>query len=60
MGDFKDKTGIDPKVKAVLTAIASVAAIATANATDLATAVALANANKAKINEILAAIKALG
>ena len=32
--------------------------VATADATDLPTAVALANANKAKINAIIAALKA--
>lgn len=35
----------------------AIAAIATADATDLATAEALANACKAKINELLAALK---
>lgn len=39
---------------------ASVAAIATADASDLATAITLANANKAKINAILVALKAAG
>lgn len=37
--------------------ITAIAAIATADATDLPTAIALANANKAKINAILAAMK---
>lgn len=39
---------------------AHVANVTTANATDLATAEALANANKAKINQILAALQAAG
>lgn len=45
---------------AVVTQAATVAAIATADATDLASAVTLANANKAKINEILTALKGTG
>jgi hypothetical protein len=40
--------------------VASVAAIATADGSDPATTQALANANKAKINEILVAMKASG
>lgn len=40
------------------TAIAALTAIATADATDLATAITLTNANKAKINVIIAALKA--
>ena len=39
---------------------ANVTAIATVDATDLATAITLANANKAKINAILVALKAAG
>lgn len=39
---------------------AAIADIATADATDLASAQALANANKAKINAILAALRAAG
>lgn len=39
-------------------AIAALTPVATADATDLATAIALANANKAKINQIIAALKA--
>lgn len=39
---------------------AAIADIATADATDLASAEALANANKAKINAILAALRAAG
>ena len=42
------------------TAAAHVAPIATADATDLATAEALANANKAKINALIAALIAAG
>lgn len=37
-----------------------IAAIATADATDLATSEALANANKAKINALLVELKAQG
>lgn len=40
--------------------LAKIAAIATADATDLASAEALANANKAKINAILASLTAAG
>lgn len=40
------------------TEIAALTPVATADATDLASAVALANANKAKINAIIAALKA--
>lgn len=39
---------------------AAVADIATADATDLDSAVALANANKAKINALLAALRTAG
>lgn len=38
--------------------VAGIAAIATADATDLPTAVALANATKARVNELIAALKA--
>lgn len=38
--------------------IAALTNVTTADATDLATAQALANANKAKINQIIAALKA--
>lgn len=38
--------------------IAALTTVTTADATDLATAEALANANKAKINAIIAALKA--
>lgn len=40
------------------TAVAALTPVATANATDLPTAVALANANKVAINAIIAALKA--
>lgn len=39
---------------------AAVANVTTADATDLASAEALANANKAKINELLASLRAAG
>ena len=39
---------------------AAIADIATADATDLPTAIALANANKAKINELLTAFRKAG
>lgn len=39
-------------------AIAALTPVATADATDLATVIALANANKAKINQIITALKA--
>lgn len=38
--------------------VASVTAIGTADATDLATAITLANATKAKFNQLLTALKA--
>ena len=38
--------------------VADVAAIGTADATDLASAIALANATKARVNELIAALKA--
>lgn len=40
------------------TKIASVATIGTADATDLATAIALANATKARVNALITALKA--
>lgn len=43
---------------AAKTEVAALTPVATADATDLASAVALANANKAKINAIIAALKA--
>ena len=39
---------------------AHVASVATADATDLPSAIALANSNKAKMNELLAALQAAG
>lgn len=39
-------------------AVASVATVATADATDLATAVALANALKSRLNTLITALKA--
>lgn len=38
--------------------VAGLTNVTTADATDLATAIALTNANKAKINQIIAALKA--
>lgn len=43
---------------AAKTQIAALTAISTADATDLASAVTLANATKAKVNAIIAALKA--
>lgn len=43
---------------AAKTQIAALTTVSTANATDLTTAVALANANKVAINAIIAALKA--
>lgn len=40
------------------TQVAGLTNVTTADATDLPTAIALANANKAKINQIIAALKA--
>lgn len=40
------------------TNVAGVATIATADATDLATAIALANATKARVNQLITALKA--
>jgi len=45
-----EATALNPDVEAL-------DPVATADATDLASAVALANANKAKINEIIAALQ---
>lgn len=50
-------TQIDGAV-AAKSAVAALTAIATADATDPATTMALANINKAKINAIIAALKA--
>lgn len=41
------------------TGVQAIVAIAVVDASDLPTAIALANANKAKINEILAALKVI-
>jgi hypothetical protein len=38
--------------------VAAITAISTADATDLATAITLANATKAKVNALIAALKA--
>lgn len=46
-----------PNLMPAKSGITAISAIATADATDLATAITLANANKAKINAILAAMK---
>lgn len=58
----QDAIAFDAKVaKAVTndkTQITALTAITTPDATDLATAQTLANANKAKINQIIAALKA--
>lgn len=50
----------DDLIKAVEKQAAHVANVSQADATDLPSAEALANANKAKINELLAALKAAG
>lgn len=57
---FENQSGIQPQVKAVFTALSNIAVVSTADGSDAATTQALANANKAKINEILNAVKALG
>lgn len=44
----------------LVTKQAAIADVSTANATDLATAQALANANKVKINAILAVLRSAG
>lgn len=49
----KEVAKIEPATK-----IASVAAIGTADATDLETAITLANATKARVNQLIAALKA--
>lgn len=38
--------------------VSAIATIATADATDLATAIALANATKARVNQLITALKA--
>lgn len=43
-----------------LSQAATIAAISTADASDLASAIALANATKAKVNALIAALKAAG
>lgn len=48
------------EVPSELEPAASVAAIATPDASDLATSQTLANATKAKVNEIISALKAAG
>lgn len=50
-------TQIDGAI-AAKTAIAALTPVATADATDPASVIVLANANKAKINQIIAALKA--
>lgn len=45
---------------ALVTKQSGIANITTADATDLPTAIALANANKAKVNAILAALRSAG
>lgn len=52
---FESSTGVP--VGGDLAAVQALTPVATADATDLATAQALANANKAKINQIIAALK---
>lgn len=51
------KAGLLQDTAASKAAITALATVTTANATDLATAVALANANKVAINAIIAALK---
>lgn len=59
---IKDAIAFDAKVAKAVTSdktqIVALTAITTPDATDLATAQTLANANKAKINQIIAALKA--
>lgn len=52
------KAGLLQPSTAQSAAITALTPVATANATDLPTAVALANANKVAINQIIAALKA--
>lgn len=54
------KASADLAANSPATQAATVAAISTADATDLASSEALANATKAKVNEIIAALKACG
>lgn len=51
------KAGAFTSSTAAQAAITALTAVTTANATDLPTAVALANANKVAINAIIAALK---
>jgi hypothetical protein len=51
------KAGLLQPTTAQAAAIAALATVTTANATDLPTAQALANANKVAINAIIAALK---
>lgn len=53
LGELFDGGGVGTKAE-----IAALTAIATADATDEASAVTLANATKAKVNAIIAALKA--
>lgn len=59
---MKDALAFEAKVNSSVTkdkpAIVALAAITTPDATDLASAQTLANANKVKINQIIAALKA--
>lgn len=54
--DYLADTTITPEQR---TAITALAAVVTADASDLATAQALANSNKVAINAIIAALKAV-
>ena len=65
--DAEDYSGFTPQPLVVVGSIpggvdeqSAIANIATADATDEATAVALANATKAKVNAILAALRSAG
>ena len=59
---IKDALAFEAKVNGAVSSakpeIVAITPIATADATDLPTAIALANASKAKFNALLAAIKA--
>jgi hypothetical protein len=57
-GVAKEVTRLVDEATALNPDVAGLDPVATADATDLASAVALANANKAKINEIIAALQA--
>lgn len=56
-GVAKEVTRLVDEATALNPDVAALDPVATADATDLASAVALANANKAKINEIIAALQ---